>query len=100
MPKMTQLSLFDTIDAALTCTECGVAFEAYEHNPHNLCLQCVDQLEALAVFRSDMSTARLNRLPDDCRGSYEAEVMGLPGTASRRLQTHGGGYTKVADEVE
>lgn len=73
----TQLYLLDLMDTAPdtdTCTECGEDFEVYEHNPYTLCRDCVDTLQALADLRSS------SIVDDGQKGSYEAELMALPGT--------------------
>ena len=36
------------------------------------------ELEALAQFRNDLAEIRQARLPDDCKGSYESELMKQP----------------------
>ena len=36
------------------------------------------ELEAMAQFRNDLAETRQARLPDDCKGSYESELMKQP----------------------
>ena len=36
------------------------------------------ELEAMAQFRNDLAERRQARLPDNCKGSYESELMKQP----------------------
>ena len=70
-----------------TCVRCSSAFKPYEHNPHTLCIDCVERLEAAAHFSNEIAEIRMGRLPDEHRLSYETELLALPGSARRRWQT-------------
>ena len=65
------------------CAECNALDEVtsddcYDSNSHWLCEDCLHELECLAEFRNDLADRRMARLPDDCKGSYESELMKQP----------------------
>ena len=65
------------------CSECEVR-GAEVGNLHGLCTECIEDIEALALLRSDMDAVRAKSRPYDTSLSYEAELMAVPGSRTAR----------------
>lgn len=69
-----QLTIDFTSDRS-ECSQCGEVFPAEDLNHYETCEECVDMLEAAADIRAEHSEKQLSRLPDDCKASYEWELI-------------------------
>ena len=91
-----QLNLFDDNeharaepDTLKVATVKDIELTEAERNHYGLTEDEVLELEAMAEFRNNLADRRMARLPDNCKGSYESELMKQPT-----------GYVVVRDEGE